>query len=142
MAIKQLTVFLENKEGHLNDVLNTLADNGINIIVAALADTADFGLLRMIVPESEKAREILKTADFSSKLIDVICVRVKHESGSLAQVLQVLAEGDVNVEYMYAFSNGDNAAAVIKTKNVQVATKVLSGKGFQFWEEADIVALA
>lgn len=142
MALKQLTVFLENKEGHLNDVLNTLAENKVNVIVAALADTADFGLLRMIVPEPEKAREILKTADFSSKLVDVICVRVKHESGSLAEVLKVLADGSVNVEYMYAFSNGDNAAAVIKTKNVYVATKVLTEKGFEFWEEADIVALA
>lgn len=142
MALKQLTVFLENKEGHLNDVLNTLADNKINVIVAALADTADFGLLRMVVPEPEKAREILKNEGFSSKLVDVICVRVRHEAGSLAEVLQVLAAGNVNIEYMYAFSNGDNAATVIKTKNVNVATKVLSDKGFQFWDEADIINLA
>lgn len=142
MALKQLTVFLENKQGHLNDVLNTLAENNVNVIVAALADTADFGLLRMIVPEPEKAREILKTAEFSSKLVDVICVRVKHEAGSLAKVLKVLADGKVNVQYMYAFSNGDNAAAVIKTKNVQTATKVLSDAGFDFWEEKDIIELA
>ena len=69
MALKQLTVFLENKEGHLNDVLKTLADNDVNIIVAALAESADFGILRMIVPESEKAREILKNADFSASVI-------------------------------------------------------------------------
>lgn len=142
MALKQLTVFLENKEGHLNDVLNTLAENKMNVIVAALADTTDFGLLRMIVPQPEKAREILKSADFSSKLADVICVRVKHEAGSLAQVLQALADSGVNVEYMYAFSNGDNAAAVIKTKNVKVAAEVLADKGFEFWEESDILELA
>ena len=73
MALKQLTVFLENKEGHLNDVLKTLADNDVNIIVAALAESADFGILRMIVPEPEKAREILKNADFSAKLTEVLC---------------------------------------------------------------------
>ena len=121
MALKQLTVFLENKEGHLNDVLKTLADNDVNIIVAALAESADFGILRMIVPEPEKAREILKNADFSAKLTEVLCVSVPHKAGSLAKTLKVLADANVNVEYMYAFSSGINAAAVIKTKNVNVA---------------------
>jgi len=142
MAVKQLTVFLENKEGHLNDVLNVLAKNDINVIVAALAETADFGLLRMIVPNPEKAREILKTEDFSSKLVETMCVKLKHESGSLANALQVLANGNVNVEYMYAFSVGEKAAAVIKTKNTNVATKVLADAGFEFWDAADIEALA
>lgn len=142
MALKQLTVFLENKQGHLNDVLNTMAENNINIISAALADTADFGLLRMIVPNPEKAREILKNAEFSSKLVDVICVGLKHEAGSLAKVVNTLAEGKVNIEYMYAFSYGEKAAAVIKTKNVNVATEVLTKNGFEFWEESDIIELA
>jgi len=142
MAVKQLTVFLENKEGHLNDVLNTLAESGINVIVAALAETADFGLLRMIVPSPEKAREILKTAEFSSKLVDTMCVKLQHEAGSLAKALQVLADGGMNVEYMYAFSVGEQAAAVIKTKSAKTATKILSEAGFEFWDEADIEALA
>ena len=134
MALKQLTVFLENKEGHLNDVLKTLADNDVNII----AESADFGILRMIVPESEKAREILKNADFSAKLTEVLCVSVPHKAGSLAKTLKVLADANVNVEYMYAFSSGINAAAVIKTKNVNVATKVLESEGFEFWDEEKI----
>lgn len=138
MALQQLTVFLENKEGHLNDVLNTLAENDINIIVAALADTTDFGLLRMIVPNPEKAREILKSADFSAKLTEVICVSAPHEAGSLARALKVLADANVNVEYMYAFSSGYNAAAIIKTKNVKLASKVLEEKGFEFWDEDKI----
>ena len=138
MALKQLTVFLENKEGHLNDVLKTLADNDVNIIVAALAESADFGILRMIVPEPEKAREIWKNADFSAKLTEVLCVSVPHKAGSLAKTLKVLADANVNVEYMYAFSSGINAAAVIKTKNVNVATKVLESEGFEFWDEEKI----
>lgn len=138
MALKQLTVFLENKEGHLNDVLKTLADNDVNIIVAALAESADFGILRMIVPEPEKAREILKNADFSAKLTEVLCVSCPHKAGSLAKTLKVLADANVNVEYMYAFSSGINAAAVIKTKNVNVATKVLESEGFEFWDEEKI----
>lgn len=138
MVLKQLTVFLENKEGHLNDVLNTLAENDVNIIVAALADSPDFGILRMIVPCPEKAREILKNADFSAKLTDVICVSAPHEAGSLAKALGVLADANVNVEYMYAFSSGYNAAAIIKTKNVNVASKVLEEKGFDFWDEEKI----
>lgn len=138
MALQQLTVFLENKEGHLNDVLNTLAEHDVNIIVAALAETADFGLLRMVVPNPEKAREILKNADFSAKLTEVLCVAVPHQSGSLAKVLDALTGANVNVEYMYAFSSGENSAAIIKTKNLNVATKVLEEKGFVFWDEEKI----
>lgn len=138
MTVKQLSVFLENREGRLNEVLGVLAKNEINIVALSLADTTEYGMVRMIVSDPQKGKEVLKDANMSAMITDVICIRVPHDTGSLAKAMDVLSDADVNVEYMYAFANGEDASAVVKTKNIDKAIKALLDNAFNVWraEEA------
>ncbi|MDO4517785.1 MAG: amino acid-binding protein [Bacillota bacterium] len=130
---KQLSVFLENKSGSLDDVLGTLAEGGVNIVALSLADTADYGLLRMIVSDPEKGRQVLKEDGVTAMLSDVIAFKVSHRTGSLCKAMNALLEGNINIEYMYCFANGDSAAAVLKADSSEVATKVLLDAGFEVY---------
>ena len=137
MTVKQLSVFLENREGRLKDVLGILSINDINIVALSLADTTEYGMLRMIVSDPIKARNVLKDEDISAMLTDVICIRVPHATGSLYKAMKILEEKKVNVEYMYAFANGDDASAVMKTKDIVDAVATLKNNGFDVWNEED-----
>ena len=110
MIIKQLSVFLENREGRLDDVLKVLAEKDVNIVALSLADTSDYGMLRMIVSDPHKGRQALKEAGITAMLTDVVALRVPHATGSLSKAMHQIVEGKVNVEYMYAFANGNDAA--------------------------------
>ena len=131
--VKQLSVFLENREGRIKDVLEILATNDINLVAISLADTSEYGLLRMIVSEPEKAQRVLKESNVSAMLTDVICIRVPHAVGSLYKAMKALEDAKVNVEYMYAFANGDDASAVMKTRDAELAVKTLEEKGFSVY---------
>ena len=134
MTIKQLSVFLENKEGRLDEVLKTLGTNDVNIVALSLADTADYGMLRMIVSDPKKGKEVLKEAGITSMLTDVVALRVPHASGSLAKAMHELMSGGINVEYMYAFANGADASAILKSDNPEKVVAILKGNGFDVWE--------
>jgi hypothetical protein len=126
MIIKQLTVFLENKTGRLNEVSQLLGNSGINMSAMTLADTTEFGILRMIVTEPEKALSILKEADFSVRLTDVICLSSPNEPGALARALNILSGESVFIEYLYAYSMNDKSAnIVLKPDNIQKCIEVL-----------------
>lgn len=125
MTIKQLSIFLENRTGRINEVTKILADNGINMQAFSMAETADFGLLRLIVPDVEKAVEVLHTASFAVMLTDVLCINCQNVPGALSAVLEKLASNDIFIEYMYAFSDGDSANVIIRPNNVEAAVKVL-----------------
>ena len=112
MVIKQLSIFLENKTGRLNDVAKLLGDSGINMTAYSLADNSDFGILRVIVSDPAKAEKILKENRFAVSLTDVICVRIDNLPGALSKVLAILAKADIYIEYMYAFSEGEGANVV------------------------------
>ena len=103
-TIQQLSVFLENREGRLDDVLD------VNIVALSLADTSDYGMLRMIVSDPQKGRASLKDAGITAMLTDVVALRVPHATGSLSKAMHQIVEGRVNIEYMYAFANGSDAA--------------------------------
>lgn len=133
MIIKQLSVFLENRQGRVKDVLEILATNDINLVAISLADTSEYGLLRMIVSDPEKGRKVLKDRQISAMLTDVICIRVPHAVGSLYKAMKELEDAGVNVEYMYAFANGVDAAAVMKTGEAELAVKTLEAKGFSVY---------
>ena len=137
MTIKQLSVFLENREGRLDEVLKTLGTNAINIVALSLADTADYGMLRMIVSDPEKGKAVLKEAGITSMLTDVVALRVPHAAGSLASAMHALVTGGVNVEYMYAFANGEDASAVLKSDNPAKAVTILQENGFKVWESKE-----
>ncbi len=133
MSVKQLSVFLENREGRIKDVLEILATNDVNIVAASLADTTEYGMLRMIVSDPEKGKRVLKENHISAMLTDVICLRVPHAVGSLYKAMKALEDAKVNVEYMYAFANGADASAVLKTRDISAAVKTLEDKGFSVY---------
>jgi hypothetical protein len=127
MDIKQISVFLENKKGRLADVTEILASRGINIRALFLADTTDFGVLRMIVNDPVKSLQVLKEHNFVAQETDVIAVEVEDKPGGLNKILQLLNENDINIEYMYAFveKKVNNAIVVFKIDENQKAIDVL-----------------
>lgn len=125
MTIKQLSIFLENRTGRINEVARILADNGINMQAFSMAETADFGLLRLIVPDVDKAVEVLRAADIAVMVTDVLCLNCNNVPGALSAVLEKLAANNVFIEYMYAFSDGDTANVIIRPDNVEEAVRVL-----------------
>lgn len=134
MTIKQLSVFLENREGRLDDVLKTLGENDVNIVALSLADTADYGMLRLIVSDPEKGKQVLKEAGITSMLTDVVALRVPHATGSLSRAMHELVQGGINVEYMYAFANGADASAILKSDAPERAAEILRATGFDVWK--------
>ena len=126
MIIKQLSVFLENKTGRLNEVTQLLGNAGINMSALSVADTSEFGILRMIVSEPEKALAILKEAEFSVRLTEVICLNSPNEPGALARALNILSGENVFIEYLYAYSMDNKTAnIVLKPDNIQKCIEVL-----------------
>ncbi|HJH49245.1 amino acid-binding protein [Merdimonas faecis] len=132
-TIQQLSVFLENREGRLDDVLDVLAKNDVNIVALSLADTSDYGMLRMIVSDPQKGRASLKDAGITAMLTDVVALRVPHATGSLSKAMHQIVEGRVNIEYMYAFANGSDAAAVLKSDDPLKVVDILKGSGFNVY---------
>ena len=128
MKVKQISIFLENKSGRLAQVTKILAENSINIRALSLADTADFGILRIIVNDSEKASNILKTSGYTLAETEVVAVEVPDKPGGLANVLEPLWKADLDVEYMYAFvqSSGENAIMIFRFEEPEKAIAVLN----------------
>lgn len=129
MFLNQLSVFMENREGRLSDVLETLKEGNINIITLSLADTSDYGLLRMVVSDPEKAKDILKEKGFSAMLTEVLVVKISHQAGQLQAVLDKVCAAGINIEYMYLLNNdSDEASLVMKTSDSEKAAAVLENK--------------
>lgn len=131
MLVKQISVFVENKPGKIADILKVLADNKIDIGALALADTTDFGILRMIVNDADKTKALLREVGFVVKTTDVIAVSMEDRAGCLAEVLDVVKAGDNTIEYMYAFATREasNAMAVLKVSNPEMALGALKNAG-------------
>ena len=113
MFAKQLTVFIENRTGRLSDVLSVLKENNVNILSLSLADTTEYGLLRLIVDNAPLGKEKLSENGFSSLLSDVSIIKIPHKSGSLQTLLQAIDENGVNIEYMYGLSIEETQAYVV-----------------------------
>lgn len=133
MAIKQLSVFIENRTGRLEKVTETLKENGINITSMSLADTSEYGLLRMIVSNPTEGKRVLKEAGFSAMLTDVLAVKLPNKIGMLHELLKVLE--DVNIEYMYALATNENASMVIKISDIEAGKQSLVKHGFELVSE-------
>ena len=132
MLIHQLSLFVENRPGQLHEPLKILAQAGIDLRTLALADTKDFGILRLIVNDAEKAKSVLKERGFTVSKTDVVAVEIPDRPGGLADILQVLDSDGINVEYMYAFVErcGENAVMIFRFDETQKAIATLTGKGF------------
>ena len=131
MRVEQISVFLENKAGRLAEVSRILAEAGINIRALSLADTSDFGILRLIVNNNDKAKEVLSKHGFTVGRTDVVAVEVEDRPGGLHKILDVLFRANINVEYMYAFvqQSGNNAVIIFRFDNLEEAVKVLTANG-------------
>ncbi|NLP11213.1 ACT domain-containing protein [bacterium] len=126
MIAKQVSVFLENKSGRLNEVTRILGEAGINISAFYVADTSDFGVLRMIVPDPDLAVRVLKAESFSVQTTPVVLMRTLNQPGSLARALKILSDENVFIEYLYAFSMNENSAVVvIRPSEIDQCVRVL-----------------
>lgn len=126
MYVKQLSIFIENRKGRLEDVTTVLSQNDINIVSLSLADTNEYGLLRMIVSDPDNAKKVLKENGFSATLTDVLAVKLSYRVGMLKDILNVLGDADVNIEYMYALATGQEfGSMIIKPSDVEAAAKAL-----------------
>lgn len=142
MLIKQISVFVENKSGRLADVTKTLGNNGVDLIAISISDTTDFGIFRLIVNLPEKGEEALNNNGFAVNTTDVIAVSVKDEPGSLAEVLTVLADATIGIEYMYAVGKDTKGAVVIlKVDNIEKAINILKNNGISVLSAKKVYSL-
>ena len=132
MGIKQISVFLENTTGRLSEVTKTLANAKINLRAISIADTADFGILRLIVDKNDEAVDCLNTAGFTTRQTDVVAVEIEDVPGSLAKLMDLFQQSQVNIEYLYASLEGQIGKAVVifKLKDHEKGLKILSDKGY------------
>ncbi len=131
MSVNQISVFLENKPGTLNNMTKILADHKINIRALSLADTNDFGIVRMLVNNVYEATNVLKEENFIARFTPVLIYAISDEAGSLDKILQSFTESEVNIEYMYAFAGKERAYMIFKVTDVKRAESVLNKKGLK-----------
>ena len=140
MSLKQLTIFVENKKGALVDITKTLADNNVNLRALSIADTQDFGILRLIVDNNDVATKALQEAGYLIKTTDVVGVKIGDQPGKLSKALEVLDKADINMEYLYAFMarTEKHAYVVLRVADNDAAEKALEAAGFHMITDADV----
>ncbi len=143
MKVEQISIFIENKSGRLAEVSGILGKAGVNIRALSLADTSDFGILRLIVNDAEKALQVLREQHFTVSKTEVIGVEVPDSPGGLSSILQILDQNNVNVEYMYAFADrcGDNAVIIFRFDDTDEAIQALTKSGVKILEGEQITTL-
>ena len=144
MQIRQISIFLQNEPGQLSRICRDLADAGINIATLSLADTSDFGIVRMIVDDHEKARDTLVAKGHAAKVTDVLAVCVPDRPGGMAEVMAALDKAGVNIEYSYAFAfhKGEKAVLVFRFSDNAKAEAALKVAGFLTLDEAELAEAA
>ncbi|MEF9988942.1 MAG: ACT domain-containing protein [Christensenellaceae bacterium] len=137
MFIKQISVFVENKKGRLYSLTKTLAQNGIDLKALSIADTSNFGILRCIVNDPQKALKIIKEANFTASVTEVLAIEVEDKPGGLAEVLGILNDSEISVEYLYSFvgTRSDNALIIFRVEEVEKALEVLKNSGLKILTE-------
>lgn len=140
MAIKQLTIFVENKQGAIVSITDTLSKHNVNLRALSVAETQDFGILRIIVDDDDTAEKILNEEGYLIKATDVVGVKIADEPGKLSAALRVLNEKKINIEYLYAFMarTEKHAYVVIRVEDNAAAEAALTGSGFKLITEADV----
>jgi len=143
MKVEQISVFLENKSGRLAEVTNILSRAGVNIRALSLADTADFGILRLIVNQGDLAKQVMKENGFTVGKTEVVALEVPDRPGGLAEILKILHEAGINVEYMYAFvqRSGDNAVIIFRFDEIDKAISVLTSAGVRVLRGEEVYSL-
>ena len=143
MTIQQLSIFVENKEGRLAEVVGLLGANGIDLRALSLADTRDFGILRVIVSDTEKAATVLKNAGYICSTTPVLALAIPDQPGGMAKVLDILAKGGISLEYTYAFitRHADSAYMICRVEDNEKAIAALKAAGVALASQADVAQL-
>ena len=142
MFVKQLSVFIENRKGRLEQVTEVLMQNKINIISVSLADTNEYGLLRMIVSKPQEAKKALRERGFSAMLTDVLAVKLTNEVAALQHLLKILSDADLNVEYMYVLdSTKENGSMVVKVSDSEKALKAVNSGNIEVFNAEDAYSM-
>ncbi len=143
MKIPQLSIFVENKVGRLADIANTLGEIGANIRAMSLADTSEFGILRMVVDKTDAAQRVLRDAGYAVSRTDVIAVEIHDRPGELGRLLDALQAQGLNLEYMYAFvqKNADAAIMILRIADLEKATATLTAAGYTLVSPEHIYAI-
>ena len=142
MTVKQLSVFIENRQGRLGEVLGVLKESGANILSMSLADTTEYGLLRIMVTAPEKAKDALNSKGFAAMVTDVLVIKIPHKAGSLQSILEIIAENNINIEYMYGLSiEGEDASIVVKANDLERTMAVLRENNIETMTSEHIYAL-
>lgn len=143
MALKQLSVIVNNEKGQLAKVTRILADAGINLRAMSIADTEHFGILRLIVSDTEKAREALKNAGCLTQITEVVGVKIGDRPGALSDTLEILNRAEINLEYLYAFCarTEKHAYMVLRVADIEAAEKILEGAGMHLITDDDVSKL-
>lgn len=138
MTIRQISVFLENKAGHLNKILAVLAQNNININALTVADSSDYGLLRMLVSDPEMAVEILHSENFPVRIHEVISLEMSAAPGSMSKIIDLFYAAGLSIEYVYAFSFGSKSVLVLRTNDREKAFEVIIANQLKSIHESDL----
>jgi hypothetical protein len=143
MRVEQISVFLENRAGRLAEITRVLGEAGVSIRALSLADTSDFGILRLIVNDNDKAKAVLKEKGFTVGKTSVVAVEVEDRPGGLNRILEILSQEDINVEYMYAFvqHTGENAVIIFRFDEIDAAVKLLLDNDIKVLEGKKVYTL-
>jgi len=141
MLAKQLSIFLENKSGTLTQVTDALGQAGINLSAMSIADNSDFGLLRCIVSEPERAQGVLKSKGFAVQMTDVIGIACPNVPSALAVVLKHLADGGVQIEYLYSMANGNGANIILRPSDFELCERILEEHKVELLAASDLYQL-
>ena len=140
MSLKQMSVFMENRPGRLAEITRVLAENNIDMRAINIADTTDFGILRMIVSEPDRAEKVLRDNNMTASITDVIAISIDDKIGSFSDVMSILEQGNISVEYIYSFIGEKSAKAgiVIRTNNGEKALELFEKNGVNILSPADL----
>ena len=141
MLIKQLSIFLENKKGRFTEVTTVLGNAGINMTAFTVAENSDFGIVRLLVSDPEKARNVLRDNKYAVSITDVLCLQMPNEPGALSKVMRIITQADISIEYMYAFSIGSGAVVVIRPDDLEKTLSVLADNKVELLASNELFAL-
>ena len=141
MLTKQLSIFLENKKGRFTEIAKLLGEEDINMTAFTVSENSDFGILRLIVSDTEKAIRILRNRKYAVNEAEVICLRCPNKPGALGQIIEILTHADIFIEYMYAFSEGESANIIIRPDNLSLCAEVLKDNQLELLSASDLYKL-
>ena len=141
MYIKQLSIFIENREGRLKEVLEILKKGGVNIVSMSLADTSEYGLLRLMVDNPQAGKAVLQEHSVPVMLTEVLGIRLAHRVGRLQELLEIICDAGINIEYLYGLSSGADASVVIKASDMEKAVEVLQKNEVELVSAEDIIKM-